>query len=141
MASPVLARDIPVRRFEAERRAVTVRSMDKRAPYNAVNEDVPNRLRELRLAAGLSIDDMVEKTGLTWQTIQRKETGARKLYVHELPLFAGALGVAQAEILRDGGITAEERQFLELLRSLDERDRRTVRGMAEQMTEWEDRRR
>lgn len=59
----------------------------------------PNRLTELRNAAGLSIDEVAEKTGLSTSYVSRLERGERNLSVKTMAAFAQALGVTPAELL------------------------------------------
>lgn len=59
----------------------------------------PNRLTELRNAAGLSIDEVAEKTGLSTSYVSRLERGERNLSVKTMAAFAQALGVTPSELL------------------------------------------
>lgn len=59
----------------------------------------PNRLTELRNAAGLSIDELAEKTGLSTSYVSRLERGERNLSVKTMAAFAQALGVTPSELL------------------------------------------
>ena len=62
-------------------------------------ENRPNRLTELRNAAGLSIDEVAEKTGLSTSYVSRLERGGRNLSVKHMEAFAKALGVTPSELL------------------------------------------
>lgn len=59
----------------------------------------PNRLTELRNAAGLSIDEVAERTGLSTSYVSRLERGERNLSVKNMQMFAQALGVAPSALL------------------------------------------
>lgn len=59
----------------------------------------PNRLTELRNVAGLSIDEVAEKTGLSTSYVSRLERGERNLSVKTMAAFAQALGVTPSELL------------------------------------------
>lgn len=59
----------------------------------------PNRLTELRNSAGLSIDEVAEKTGLSTSYVSRLERGERNLSVKTMAAFAQALGVTPSELL------------------------------------------
>jgi transcriptional regulator with XRE-family HTH domain len=62
----------------------------------------PNRLRALRERQGLTLQDVADRTGLSYATVSRRETGDRQLKVYELDVFARALGCAPEEILSEG---------------------------------------
>lgn len=59
----------------------------------------PNRLTELRNAAGLNIDELAEKTGLSTSYVSRLERGERNLSVKNMEVFARVLGVTAADLL------------------------------------------
>src|SRR5215218_1077447 len=56
------------------------------------------RLRRLRLAAGLSQEALAERSGLSVQAIGALETGKRRRpYPHTVPALADALGLTESE--------------------------------------------
>jgi len=59
----------------------------------------PNRLKELRDARDMTVEDMAEATGLSASYVSRLENGERNLSVKNLNLFASALEVEPAAIL------------------------------------------
>lgn len=62
-------------------------------------ETLPNRIREHRLAAGLTLEQLAGKIGTTNQQVQRLETGARKLSEEWMVGLAEALGVPVQDLL------------------------------------------
>ena len=66
------------------------------APFEA---RVRERLRALRLAQKLSLEEVATRAGLTASAVSRLESGARRLALEHLPRLAGALGVPVEELL------------------------------------------
>lgn len=60
-----------------------------------------NRLRELRHAAGLTLQQLAERVGTTAPTVSRLEKGDRELTVSWLRRFSEALGHRPAELLEE----------------------------------------
>jgi DNA-binding XRE family transcriptional regulator len=56
------------------------------------------KLRELRLDAGLSQQELADRAGLTREAVSMMETGKRNPYPRTMRKLAGALGVTVAEI-------------------------------------------
>jgi transcriptional regulator with XRE-family HTH domain len=114
--------------------------MAKKRSYNAARPGVRNRIREHRLAAGFSIEELSELVGMSPGAVQRKETGLRNVTVDELETFAAALTVSPADLVPGGvGLSAEERALIAALRDMPERDRRAVHNLAEGLTEFSQR--
>jgi transcriptional regulator with XRE-family HTH domain len=70
--------------------------------YSAVGE----RIREARLRAGLSQDEVARRGRLNRFFVSRVETGAENLSLQSLGRFALALGVTPAQLLE--GVEADE---------------------------------
>ena len=60
---------------------------------------VRERLRALRLAQRLSLEEVASRAGLTASAVSRLESGARRLALEHLPRLAAALGVPADELL------------------------------------------
>ena len=60
---------------------------------------MPNRIRELRKAADLTMDQLAERANTSQQQIQRLETGTRRLTQEWMDRIAEALNVHPAELL------------------------------------------
>ncbi len=111
--------------------------MEKKRAYNAARPGVRNRIREHRIAAGISIEELAERVGVSPGAVQRKETGLRSVTVDELDVFAEALNVAPADLVPGGmGLTPEEEALLRAMRTMPERDKRAVLTLAEGLTEF-----
>jgi transcriptional regulator with XRE-family HTH domain len=88
--------------------------------------EFPNRLKTLREAQGLSLDDIADRLGVTNQQISLLELGRRKLTVDWLRRLAPVLGCHPWDLVEaDAGIAASkiERKVLRAFRALDD-DRR-----------------
>lgn len=61
------------------------------------------RLRELRRQKVLSMRELEEKSGVSYNTIWRLETGKTGAQPRTIRKIAGALGVDPAELVKGGG--------------------------------------
>jgi transcriptional regulator with XRE-family HTH domain len=61
------------------------------------------RLRELRVAAGLSVADLAERVGTTSATVSRLERGSRGLTLGWMRRFALAIGVRATDLIIEDG--------------------------------------
>lgn len=105
---------------------------------DAPPHQMPNRIRELRKAAGLTIEALAERADMSQPMLGFLETGKRDLkHVHQRRI-AAALGVAPADLLNDDEhsiiLTQDERKLLDDYRTLDAGNRRAVRGVAESLS-------
>jgi transcriptional regulator with XRE-family HTH domain len=65
---------------------------------------VRRRLRELRLANGLTLREVAARSHLDVSTLSRLESGQRRLVLDHLPPLADALGVSTDELLSPPGV-------------------------------------
>ena len=65
---------------------------------------VRRRLRELRMANGLTLRELATRAHLDVSTLSRLETGKRRLTLDHLPMLADALGVSTDELLGAPGV-------------------------------------
>lgn len=98
---------------------------------------MPNRIREIRLAAGLTLDQVAVGAGTTFQTISRLETGKRRLTDAWMRRVARPLGVAPSALLADEAPdqrefvkNQEEAALLRFWRLLELRDKRIIAAFA-----------
>src|SRR5947207_2161965 len=63
-----------------------------RGNSTACYRELGNELRELRVAAGLTLDELAERTGWHRSTLSRIETGDRESEPYEVVIFAGDCG-------------------------------------------------
>lgn len=68
---------------------------------NDIDRLVGRNLRQLRLEAGLSLQELAARIGLSHQQLQKYETGSNRLSVGLLPGFAEALGVDVTVFFQD----------------------------------------
>lgn len=89
-----------------------------------------NRLRELRKAAGLSQDELAEKTGVSQPAISQLENGTRSMDIQWMRTFARALGCAAADLLEDEDnpdrLDNGERVLVERYRHADRAQRQSI---------------
>lgn len=65
-----------------------------------VDARVRRRLRELRTARGLTLQQVAERASIDLSTLSRLESGKRRLALDHVPALATALGVSTDELLR-----------------------------------------
>lgn len=88
-------------------------------PPKIPTEDLPNRLRELRLGKGWSLAKLGQLVGWNAQNVQRHETGEMQLKIHHLNAYAEALGCRPGDIIKgERALTPRENALIELYRKL-----------------------
>lgn len=96
-----------------------------------------NRLRELRLARGLTLEDVALDANCSIATVNALERGKRTLSLEWMQRFARVFGVTPAEILtRDSNpdvLQDEERALIEALRAAPAANRAALLGAAEHL--------
>ena len=108
--------------------------------------DISRRLRELRLAKGLSEADLETRTGIPQIHIAAVEEGREKPTLDTLEAWAGGLGVETYQLFlagmrglsslqRDniGTLTAREKKLIRLFRSLSPADKRDLLFIGKKM--------
>lgn len=97
--------------------------------------DAPNRIRELRMAAGMSQQALGDRIGVSKMTISDLERGNMKLDVDYLARIADALQVAATDLLprklNPDSLTREERMLIERYRSASDEQRQQVQKVTE----------
>jgi transcriptional regulator with XRE-family HTH domain len=101
-------------------------------------DEAPNRIRELRLAAGLSQQALGDAIHVSKMTISDLERGRMVLTVDYMRRIARALGVATVDILAQedhpDALTADERQLIEQYRAASEEQRDQLQKVADVLT-------
>lgn len=69
------------------------------------NRIPPNQITAVRKRAGLKIEELAEKTGLSTTYISRMERGERNVSLKNLQKMAEALGVAPSELIDQKSVT------------------------------------
>ena len=77
------------------------RTRGKGESANEVDVLVGQRLRELRMLAGLSQSDLAATIGLTFQQLQKYERGVNRIFASKLYLLSRHLGVPVAALFAD----------------------------------------
>jgi transcriptional regulator with XRE-family HTH domain len=97
-------------------------------------EQMPNRIRELRKARGIQLQQLAERIGCANSMMSDLETGKRELSYHWMKVIARALKVQVADLLsakdNSKSLTADERQLLDLYTRADEQKRAQLLQMA-----------
>lgn len=62
----------------------------------------PNRIAELRIARGMTQQELADAVGMAWQTVGKYERGEARLKVDQARRFADALKVSREELDADG---------------------------------------
>lgn len=103
-------------------------------------EDAPNRIRELRLAAGWSQQALADKVGVTKMTISDLERGEMQLTQHYMRRIAEAFGCSAADLLpaidHPYMLSDEERALVDRMRSGEAREREQLRQLADVVIPW-----
>jgi transcriptional regulator with XRE-family HTH domain len=94
---------------------------------------LPNRIRELRKARGMTLGDLAPRAGLTIGHLGNLERGDRELTKPVMERLAAALGYEQADLLNvaEGGLTEEERRIIAIFREAEESGRSAIRAVAD----------
>ena len=104
----------------------------------ALDALVGRRVRERRLALGLTVQALAAVLGVPYQQLHKYETGANRLSAGRLFLLAGALGVEVAHFFGEGEEVAapagQRRMLLDLVRNFaripDRQQREAVARLA-----------
>ena len=90
--------------------------------YHPTDVHIGRRLREKRVALGMSQSALADKLGITFQQVQKYESGANRMGGSRLWDVANVLGVAVGyffEGLSSSGGKSVSRQTLELARAIN----------------------
>lgn len=103
-------------------------------------QNAPNRIRELRMAAGLSQQAVADRVGVAKMTISALETGKMQLTLEYMRRIASALGAATTDLmpLEDNpeALSLDERRLIEALRAAPEEQREQLHRVADVITPW-----
>ncbi len=101
------------------------------------------RLRSLRVMRGLSQTALGDVLGVSFQQIQRYETGTHRIKVSQLQRLAAALAVSMTELLEAPKTNSSEitdmidtpiaRRLMDAFQRLTSRERRCLAALAEEM--------
>lgn len=89
-----------------------------RGPYSIENRDIPLLIRECRIAAGLTQEQLAEAVDASQATVARWERGEVDLSVRKLMHIAVILDVPVSALIKQGdGLSVHERRMVEDLRA------------------------
>lgn len=95
---------------------------------------MPNRIRDLRKARGLYLEQLADKVGCSITMLSDLERGERELSYHWMKSISRALKVQVADLLNEGdnskSLSAAEREWLDVFARADEAQREQLLGMA-----------
>ncbi len=98
-------------------------------------ENAPNRIRELRMQAGISQQVLADRIGVSKVTISDLERGKMKLDTEYMRRIAYALDVQSADLLRKAdnaaALSLEERHLIDRLRAANDEQREQVQRVAD----------
>ncbi|MBD3729691.1 MAG: helix-turn-helix transcriptional regulator [Sphingomonadales bacterium] len=98
---------------------------------------MPNRIREIRLEAGLSQQVLGDRIGVTKVTISDLERGKMRLDIDYMRRIAHALSVKPSDLLpcedNADSLSHDERKLIEKLRKADPATREQIHRVAEVM--------
>ena len=83
-----------------------------------------NKLKEIRIASGLSQEKLAEKLGVATKTVSYWENGHNAVTFNKIPLIAKALNVPVYKLFVFGDIlSGDDDEISEIINSLTERER------------------
>lgn len=95
--------------------------------------DGPNRAREWRKRRKLTLEQLAPMVGVSFTHLSRIEKGERELNMLWMTLIGAALECAPADLLPldMGGLTPDERNIIETLRSIPDQNRKMLYAVIE----------
>lgn len=85
------------------------RTQAKRPARKAVDPSFRNRIRELRLARKMTLEELAALVDTSFQQISRLERSSRKLTQDWMERLAKAFGVRPSEVMEDCGVAVPSR--------------------------------
>ncbi len=70
-----------------------VRKFSRNISINDIDREIGRRIQELRMAKGLSRQQLADKVGVTHQQLQKYEKGSNRIAASRLAAISSALGV------------------------------------------------
>lgn len=98
-----------------------------RHPYGDTPPEATTRIRDVRKAQRLTMDQLAARLGVSAQAVQRWETSTRAISVDRLVQIADALGVPAAELLPDTPrLSRDEQDLLDWFRQASPAERSAI---------------
>lgn len=115
-AQPFLVNFIHTGAFAGQATAIITGDM-KSAPYAQEPHDDTLLIRRARIEAGLTLEELASEIDCTPQTLQRYESGVRRISLDRLLDIARALGKPPGQLIRGGdGLSDDERDMIAYMR-------------------------
>ena len=76
------------------------------------------RIKELRTKAGLTVEQLADKMGVSKSYLSEMENGKKRINADRIESCAKALGVRPFDLLNDPSISEEIRQHIDMLINL-----------------------
>jgi transcriptional regulator with XRE-family HTH domain len=118
-------------------------NMNRAKGLDEADVSLGRRLRSLRVRRGLSQTALGDVLGVSFQQIQRYETGTHRIKVSQLQRLAAALAVSMTELLEAPRTNSSEitdmidtpiaRRLMDAFQRLTSRERRCLAALAEEM--------
>ncbi len=83
-----------------------------------INQRFGSRIREVRVASGMKQTDLAQRLHISYQQVQKYETGKDNVSIEKLYAIAGALGCAPQSLLHKPETTGTTRSDLSLIKHL-----------------------
>lgn len=100
----------------------------------------PNRIHELRKAAGLSQEELGARIGCSKMHVSGMERGTREVSLTWMQKIGDAFGIDPAEVLNEDDnplrLTADERMLIERYRTADEAGRQNIQRVTEALAPY-----
>ena len=100
------------------------RDVTQPAVYDARAMDL--RVREIRKAKGLPIEQLADAVGMSTSYLSEIETGKKTVNARRIEALAKALGCRPTDLLTDRKLSAEIQAHVDLLTRMSDQDRRDV---------------
>lgn len=88
-------------------KTATIHTLETNSDIDPFDVKLGGKVRDLRVARSLTQAGLAEKSGVTFQQIQKYERGVNRIAVARLQQIADALGVSPAYFFADDGAERE----------------------------------
>lgn len=103
-------------------------------PFRIMASELPNRIRELRKARNMKLEDLANRVDCAVSMMSDLERGKKELSWTWMKRIARALKVQMADLLAEKdnskSLSAQERELVDLYTRADDQQRQQLLGMA-----------
>ncbi|WP_417257375.1 helix-turn-helix domain-containing protein [Celeribacter sp.] len=93
------------------------------------------RIKELRTAAGLSVQALADKAGLSRSYLNEIENGKKTINARRLETIARALSVRPADLIENTDESPEFKEIIETFRAMSPENRALVLNLARSLAD------